>query len=214
MLYHLNQALELNNQAITLLSEEMIPTVISFDKYLARTDTIAHHQSKSLFKSLLTKSVDKLAQAKGTRNYINVALNEIRRKAEALPAVMPSTRKEYLDRSSDFWFDYESKRIAQIAQIEASMHDKVNDALQSNFQSLVQLADDLNVGLTVQVLKLESFFKDEPDANTQAFVNDILRMSLEITTYTIQTGRQINSRLNPKASVHTKKVGNKAKANA
>lgn len=214
MIYHLNQALEYNDKAITLLAEELIPTIISFDKHLARTDTIAHHQIKSLFKSILTKSVDTIAQGKGTREYLNIALDEIRRKEKDLPAVMPSTRKDYLDRNSDFWVDYEVQNLAQMAQIEASVYEEVNDALQSNYQSLVQLCDNLNVGLTPLVLRLDASFKDDPDVETQAFIRDILRMSLEITTYTTQVGRCINSRLNPNASVHTKKVRPKLKANA
>lgn len=86
---------------------------------------------------------------------------------------------------------------------------KINDALQSNYQTLTLLTDPYK--FNAKVLELQSYVMDMCKDRTDSEylkINDaihrILCLSLDISTQATYTGRCLNGVLNPSASVHTK----------
>lgn len=88
-------------------------------------------------------------------------------------------------------------------------HLSINDALQSNYQTLTLLTDPYR--FNAQVLELQSYVmdmcKDRADSEYLK-INDaihrILCLSLDITTQATYTGRCLNGVLAKNASIHTK----------
>jgi hypothetical protein len=165
MLYQVAFALDNTKKAITLLTEDFIPKVFRLEAFLLKTDGDKYNQSKVIFSDIIGKSLDLEAQTKGTESYIEWIFDDYAKKAANIPDYpLNPTHIEFNDMYSPWWDKFRVSEEAHIALVKTYYPERVNDALQSNFRSMIHLTDDCS-GLNVNVLKLEAFilktFRDE-----------------------------------------------------
>ena len=220
MLFYVERALDSNKTALTLLAKCLIPALFNLESFLLKfheggtTDTEKCNYSKKLIRDIISKSLDLEAQVKGTEGYIEWIFDDYAQKLVEIPSNPPNpTRQELNDKSSPWWDKLSAYENAHNALMKTYYPERVNDALQSNFQSMIHLTDDCS-GLNLCVLELEAFilkaFWNEDSGldnyiRSREFIRKIISLSLAITTHVAYTGRCLNSNLNPSASAHTKK---------